>query len=260
MKKIQFLFIGCFICLILIGHPAPGIAQNEKRGEKNSFVVVELFTSEGCSSCPPADQFLIQLTSLAQKTKKNIITLGFHVDYWNYLGWKDRFSNQQFSRRQRLYAQKLRLKTIYTPQMIINGTKAFGGYHKDLITKEIDAALQAPQKASIAVQVRNHAYPDHIELEFQTLHVPEVSQLNFCLVERELSSDVTSGENHGRKLTHANVVRSFQAIPADVAGRIKIDKPEVLKLKNSSVIIYIQNPQNMQILGAAIVNLIDSKT
>src|SRR5436190_6580011 len=91
--------------------------NNSSRKTYSSFAVLELFTSEGCSSCPPADRLLPQLAS----TNPNIIPLSFHVDYWDHLGWKDPFSNAEFSDRQRLYAGQFHLESIYTPQLIVNG-------------------------------------------------------------------------------------------------------------------------------------------
>src|SRR5580765_4213272 len=90
----------------------------------NGFAVIELFTSEGCSSCPPADEAMIDIEN---EFKKNVYVIGYHVDYWNYLGWKDIFSNAGWTDRQKAYAQELKLNNIYTPQVVINGSSEFVG-------------------------------------------------------------------------------------------------------------------------------------
>src|ERR1700674_1167395 len=94
---------------------------------RRKAVVVELFTSEGCSSCPPADALLLQLRQQSQQDGTEIIPLGFHVDYWNDLGWQDRFSSPAYSRRQEQYAHQFALDGPYTPQMVVDGSREFTG-------------------------------------------------------------------------------------------------------------------------------------
>src|SRR5581483_91305 len=115
------LFIGCVLVFgAFIFKPAPGKAQRKA-------VVVELFTSEGCSSCPPADELLNRMNGRASSNGATIIPLGFHVDYWNYLGWQDRFSSHAYSERQQQYAQRFGLGGPYTPQMVVDGANEFVG-------------------------------------------------------------------------------------------------------------------------------------
>ena len=109
--------------------------------DSNGFAIVELFTSEGCSSCPPADELMAELQQEAKD--KNICLLAYHVDYWNRLGWKDQFSSNEFTKRQQKYMDWLNLYVMYTPQFIINGTTEFAGYNESALNEKVSAALSA---------------------------------------------------------------------------------------------------------------------
>ncbi len=113
-------------------------------------VLVELFTSEGCSSCPPADRVLAQLEKERTTADAEIITLALHVDYWNYLGWKDEFSSSVYSQRQNGYAEKFNLDSIYTPQMVVDGQNQFVGSNLGTAQKAISEAAKS-QKANIEI-------------------------------------------------------------------------------------------------------------
>ncbi|MEO7532910.1 MAG: DUF1223 domain-containing protein, partial [Ferruginibacter sp.] len=121
------LFINCHDIAATSQPPAP-----------QGFAVVELFTSEGCSSCPPADA---AMSVIANKYKEQVFVLGFHVDYWNRLGWKDEFSSSDYSKRQRNYATAFSLEGVYTPQVVVNGKSQFVGSDKSKIEKVIQSQL-----------------------------------------------------------------------------------------------------------------------
>lgn len=128
------------------------IADNKitpKPQAKTGFAVVELFTSEGCSSCPPADALLAQIEKESQN--KPVYLLAFHVDYWNRLGWKDRFSSTKFSSRQNQYANWLNLKTVYTPQVVVNGSREFVGSEENIFRNSIKTALAKPSLGNLAI-------------------------------------------------------------------------------------------------------------
>jgi hypothetical protein len=114
-------------------------------------VVVELFTSQGCSSCPAADKNLADLIEKAEAKGQLIIGLSFHVDYWNYIGWKDPYSKSDFTERQRKYASHLNSESVYTPQMIVNGEKEFVGSDKSSATTQITKALQNKMLFNISI-------------------------------------------------------------------------------------------------------------
>src|SRR5438132_289864 len=109
------------------------VISNNNTGQQTGIAVVELFTSEGCSSCPPADAIAAKITS----EFKNVYVLGFHVDYWNSLGWKDEFSNAAWTNRQQQYASHFELSSIYTPQMVVNGKTELVGSNEQLLRKTI---------------------------------------------------------------------------------------------------------------------------
>jgi hypothetical protein len=218
------------------------------------FAVVELFTSEGCSSCPPADALLRKLTTEAREENKRIFTLGFHVDYWDYLGWRDRFSRPEYTERQNRYADVLRSDSVYTPQMIINGTEAFVGSNKTLAYQNIEKALQKPVAVQLDLRLQQNS-PAEIELSYSCSEIPPNAVLNVALVENGLSNQVVNGENRGQLLSHANVVRSFTTIQPQKEGNITLKKPSELNSTNSSVIAYLQDAYDMSILVAKSLSL-----
>ncbi len=213
------------------------------------FAVVELFTSEGCSSCPAADQYLRQITFEAHGKNQPIYTLGFHVDYWNYLGWVDRFSNINYTQRQHDYASKLKAKSVYTPQMIVNGRHAFGGSRKDLADDYIDDSLKQSAKTGIMLKVEKR--DQQFSVDYSLSGEFEGQQINIALVEGNLKTDVLQGENAGRILQHANAVRAFHRdIIKESQGEISLAIPDDVNLKESAVIAFIQDSKTMAITGA----------
>ena len=123
---------------------------NKKIKEQNGFALVELFTSEGCSSCPPADAILEEVQK--KYIDKNVLVVAYHVDYWDKLGWKDVFSKAIFTERQNYYSNLFRLNSIYTPQVVVNGRKEFVGSNKARLTSSIDEQLAEKSAASIKLE------------------------------------------------------------------------------------------------------------
>ncbi len=115
-------------------------------------VVIELFTSEGCSSCPPADALLVELSHKSPPSGAQLILLGEHVDYWNYIGWTDRFSSAAFSDRQNNYAKQLHLATVYTPQMVIDGHLQLVGNGAAEVYRDISKAAAEPKPAQVSLR------------------------------------------------------------------------------------------------------------
>ena len=220
------------------------------------FAVVELFASEGCSSCPPADDFLRELTqeSLAQGAR--IFTLSFQVDYWNNLGWVDPFSQHQFTQRQQRYSQAFQSPSIYTPQMIINGLYGFVGSDESSARKFIHQVLEV-QPANKITLTADMTESSRIAVSYQCKELAANAVLNFALVERGLESHVTDGENAGRTLKHDNIVREFKTMPlTEKEGVYKFAHPQAKDLSQYSIIAYVQNADDMKITAA---NKIDLK-
>lgn len=224
-------------------------------GKAEPFAVIELFTSEGCSSCPPADRVMSDVLREARADGRRVFPLAFHVDYWNRLGWADRFADPDFSDRQRAYAARFKLDGLYTPQAIVNGRVEFVGSDRKRVDREIKAALEAP--AAVAVTV-TAAAPDArrvVIVDYAVTGATAKATLKLALVERDLETQVPRGENAGRTLPHDNVVRAFQVLPLDKSsGRAELTLPAGADVSNTSVVAYVQDAE-MRTLGAAAVDL-----
>ncbi len=211
------------------------------------MAVVELFTSEGCSSCPPADALLERIDAEARKRAQPVYCLSFHVDYWDHLGWKDRFSEESITQRQTAYSQHLGLKSSDTPQMIVNGTEQFLGSDKKLATSALKAALS--QIAPVSLDVTTSASDQEVTVNCQVRNAPPNALLCVAWVDATATSAPNRGENQGRQLQHVNVVRDFQSVTLtpDFDGKVTLHRsgPE-----SGQVIAFVQAPGPGKILGA----------
>jgi hypothetical protein len=175
-------------------------------------VLVELFTSEGCSSCPPADALLDTLDRTQPVAGAEIIILGEHVDYWDSLGWKDRFSSAEFTRRQREYGTSFRLGDIYTPQMVINGARQLNGTDSSGARRAIQEQAATDPPAALRFRTVNIS-GDKVSFTLAGASSrDETVDLYAALVEPAATTDVRAGENGGRTLHHAGVARSLSRI------------------------------------------------
>lgn len=179
-----------------------------------------------------------------------IFPMAWHVDYWNYPGyWVDPYSHEDWTSRQQQYVQSFGLDYIYTPQMVVNGVVEFSGGSEFTLASEIDAALQTDVSTSVTGWLEAYPEGDSIEVHFEVLDGPGSSWVNIVLVERDLVSEITGGENAGETLEHDNVVRAFvQANPSNgVAELVPIDD---VVWENTSVILFVQAPWTMEMAGA----------
>ena len=223
-------------------------------------VVVELFTSEGCSSCPPADQ-LLQKFDAQPFPGAQLIVLSEHVDYWNHIGWTDPYSSSAYSQRQSAYGNRLHLESVYTPQMVVDGSTEFVGSDSNLAAKAIQKASSAtkiPVRIS-GVELEGNLLKAHLETD------PLPAQSNkadlvFVIALNHAESQVARGENSGRRLTHVAVVRALvkagsiskgQSSSQDVSAKIEsgVD-PSQLR-----VIAFLQESGQGRILGATVAQL-----
>ncbi len=230
-------------------------ANSEETG--TPVAVVELFTSEGCSNCPPADDLLGEIVTDAQKRQQRVYCLSFHVDYWNHLGWRDPYSDAAFSRRQQGYAKVFKSDQVYTPQMVVNGSTEFVGSDRARARKHIDTALKQPARARVKVNQEEKKAPNALVIGYEVSQAPRGSILNVAVVERGLASQVKRGENGGRTLRHQNVVRAFQTIRLGDTekGTVQLQLPADLVSKNSSVIAYVQDSDTWAVFGATAIEL-----
>lgn len=215
-------------------------------------VIVELFTSEGCSSCPPADALLSRLEKAQPVSGVHVIALGEHVDYWNHGGWSDRFSSPKFSARQNDYAQAFRKDTVYTPQMIVDGRTEFVGSDEDQARAAIAHAARQPKAwvfvtqsgSTLAVRV------DHLPVS--SAHDP--SEVLLAITEDGLNSSVGGGENVGRRLVHSAVVRQLIRL-GTVSSGVFTATPSVKAFigrhGSLNAVVFVQERGSRRILGAA---------
>jgi hypothetical protein len=221
-------------------------------------VLVELFTSEGCSSCPPADA-LLQKLDRQPIVGEEMIVLSEHVDYWNHIGWKDPYSSRFYSDRQSGYARRLGLSDVYTPQMIVDGTIQFVGSDEtladDAFAKELTKPKIAVRMSSVAISavnvLRAHLETDALGESFGL----SAADVYVAVALNRAESQVSHGENAGRTLAHSAVVRSIvkvgsirqgQAFTQDI--QVKLDAGT--DTRNLRLIAFVQEPGQGHVIGA----------
>ncbi len=229
-------------------------------------VIVELFTSEGCSSCPGADGLLARLERTQPVAGARVIALEEHVDYWNQLGWADPFSAPQYRARQNDYAVAFRTESIYTPQMIVNGQASFVGDDAGTAYEEIGKAARSQ---ITLVDLKASANPRDSKLVDLTVRVTNLSNAKMreagvylAVTENELSSNVARGENAGRMLRHAAVVRSFGLIgrfdsKGSNVGQVlsTLQLPAEWRRENLQAVVFVQERESFRITGAGTIGL-----
>jgi hypothetical protein len=216
-------------------------------------VVVELFTSEGCSSCPPADKLLARLPQVFPDI--DVIPLSEHVDYWNDLGWKDRFSSELFSARQQDYGRTFRLESVYTPQMVVNGQVQFSGGDEGRARQEILRAASGP-KANATLSILSPGTM-HVAVD----HVPEGvrnADVFLAVTESGLESSPNKGENNGTRLRHTGVVRSLTSLAhidikrsASYSADAKLNPNPEWRQENLQYVVFVQDRGSRKVIGAA---------
>jgi hypothetical protein len=225
-------------------------------------VIVELFTSEGCSSCPPADLLLARLERSQPVAGARIIALEEHVDYWNQLGWVDPFSAPHYRGRQNDYALAFHTENIYTPQMVVNGQVEFVGDDSNRAYQVIGAARQAPATLVDVKNAANAKDADLVDLSVQVTSPkspkPRAADVYLAVTESDLETQVLRGENAGRRLRHAPVVRSFGIIGRIDPGGSSVGQitntlrlPREWKRENLRAVVFVQEHDTFRITGAA---------
>jgi hypothetical protein len=222
-------------------------------------VLVELFTSEGCASCPPADRLLQELDGQPIQGAE-VIVLSEHVDYWNHMGWKDPYSAVFYSERQSAYAKRFGLDSVYTPQMVVDGTSEFVGSNSELADKALQKAVGVPKLpvhlSSISADASNTL---HAHLETGTLNAALGSReadVYLVVALNRAESQVSAGENSGHRLEHVSVVKGLTKIGALKQGQ-GLAQDVQLKLEPGSdsrslrLIAFVQEPRQGRVLGAA---------
>ncbi|WP_246660402.1 thioredoxin family protein [Nitratireductor sp. XY-223] len=185
-------------------------------GDKAPVGVVELFTSQGCSSCPPADAVLGELVG-----QGNVVALSYHVDYWNYLGWEDTLSSKQSTDRQYDYARSLGRKSVYTPQVVVNGRDHLNGADKRGINRKVDAFAGGGRGLSVPIE----ASLDGDKMKINIGAGQGKANVILVYFDRENTIDIRRGENRGRNLTYWNSVRDIQTVAMWEGEAVELDLP-----------------------------------
>ena len=220
-------------------------------------VLIELFTAEGCSSCPPADRLFEQMIAMQPASGAVIVGLGEHVDYWDRSGWKDRFSSPLFTSRQQLYADRLRIDSVYTPQMVVDGQSAFVGSDAGATRRAIAQAIERPHGVvglTIAPPDRDRAAVSVTVGELPRVTAGDRADVLVAVTEDHLRTDVKRGENQGRTLTHAVVVRELKtAGDAAVGATVRVDVKLAgeWRLEALTVVGFVQERGSRRILATA---------
>ena len=198
--------------LLLMGVVGAVVISARAQTAASNAVLVELFTSEGCSSCPPADALLQKMDGMRSPTGQTVIALSEHVTYWNHDGWVDPFSQEIFTERQSDYKEHFKIDDVYTPQMVINGDQQVSGSNGPAILKALAAENEAPVAGVKIVSVA--AVGKILNVTFALSgEVPKKGvDIVAAIAEDRVTSSVSRGENSGRTLTHVSVVRTLTKV------------------------------------------------
>jgi hypothetical protein len=245
----QFVVVASLLAL-----SCGGSAESEPPPTGNGVAVLELFTSQGCSSCPPADALLSRLDD-DPALRGRVIPLAFHVDYWNYIGWSDPYSSRDWSERQRAYSRRIRAD-VYTPQLIVNGMRSVVGSSGSAVRRAIAERLAEEPKARLQV-VAMKTSAGTIAVDVKGLQSTDAPlEVWIAVVESDLVTNVARGENRGRMLENDNVVRVLRrATTLEPHGRgmghVEIGVDNRWNLENLRIVAFAQNGTTLQIEGAA---------
>ena len=223
------------VTLALIGMAATANAANEPcttTSKANVPTVIELYTSEGCNSCPPADQWLSQTVARTRGVKdNNVIALAFHVDYWDYIGWKDAFAQPPFTQRQNALAKSGGASGVYTPQVFING--------KDDRSWTRSGSLATATPASVKFNLTSQWQGDGLVLSGQFADANPAIRLRYAVTENGLTTAVKAGENKGETLRHDAVVRAHGTLTTDASGAFTATVRVPREMRRSSSLLHV---------------------
>jgi hypothetical protein len=237
-RRPRLLMLGLVALAARAGAPASA--------QEAAPVVVELYTSQGCNSCPPADALLGELAR-----QPNIVALGFHVDYWNYLGWHDPFSNKKFTYRQKEYAMSFRQTGVYTPQIVVNGKRGEVGSDKKAVMQAIADARKIKPSVTVLIEKLNG---NRLRATVSAAADAKGADIYMALFDRRQATKILRGENEGKTLTNFHVVREWRKL-----GQYSGEKAEFAITaasesgeKRSGAAVLVQQGKAGPIIGAAI--------
>lgn len=259
-KAFPLVLAACFVFVFQSYAQTPAPASSAASAPKP--VLVELFTAEGCSDCPPAEAIAVKMEK-QPLTGIDLIVLEEHVDYWNQYGWNDAYSSMEWTERQREYVSKLADKSPYTPEMVVDGESQFVGSNGRAAQQAIEKAAQGPQ-TSVAISKGGSDPKDSADFSVSVGNLQgntpkDTAEVWVAITEDGLHSSVSAGENAGHTLYHAAVLRSLQKIGTarPNSGATSFTGDAHLKLKsnwnreNLNVVVFVQEKKSRKILGAA---------
>ncbi len=228
-------------------------AEPSKDATFKPIVVLELFTSQGCSSCPPADDLLNNIKKNYDQSE--VVALSYHVDYWNYIGWKDPFSKAEFSDKQRRYGKKFNNSTIYTPQMVVNGKEHFVGSNEGILKSKIKSYLG--KKAENSISISNVKKSDtSISFDYHVEGDISNKKLLIALTIDERTTSISRGENKNRSLKNSNIVVEQMEINLNSkTGKTTVTIPQLVKSSDNLSLITIIETFDFDIVGGSQLNL-----
>jgi hypothetical protein len=264
MALLAPLAIAALLVIPMILHGGGAAAAGPDQTAAAGPVVVELFTSQGCSSCPPADRLLTRLGE-DPRFAGRLIPLAFHVDYWNYIGWQDPFSSARWSARQNGYAQAFRSNRVYTPQLVVNGRTECVGSEEGAVVSRISAALAKPPAGEVKLTVAPQGSgPIKVGVDAKVARAGAKHGLDVlvALYQTGLDTPVRAGENASRTLHNDYVVRRLEkafTVPAapgsEHAATVSIPVDPAWNRANLGVAVFLQDPVTLEIQGAAVQRL-----
>ena len=212
------------------------------RAETQNVVLLELFTSQGCAACPPADEMLGMLAA-----RDDVIALSLHVDYWDYIGWEDSFADAAFTRRQKQYARHWNRSTVYTPQVIVGGLDELGSFRRSAVNDVLSEHLSRPARVHLTMSRTANG-----QIEVQALAEPPLdgqAEVFFLRYTPRASVEITSGENNGKRLTNYNIVTSLERVTqwdGQSALRLTLNAPG-----DDPAVVVVQEAGQGAVLAAA---------
>jgi len=258
------LFVGFFAGVLQISEaiaqePSAQVNQTKSptNSDKKAFVLLELYTSEGCPTCPPADANLAFLEKEQPFVQAEIITLALHVDYWNSLSWKDQYSSPMFSRRQQIYSQALKIDSNYTPQMIVDGQTQFIGNN---MAKAHKVILEAAKTQKAAIEIAAVA-ADKYKIKISEIPAHGAATVFLAITEDNLTSSLKNEENSSKKPEHISVVRELKSLVFLTAEQKNFEIETILQIQsawkkeNLKLVVFVQENFSRKVLGVSRIKL-----
>jgi hypothetical protein len=251
-KRLRVFFLSFIVAATLLVFSTGSAVENKPNKAvpiapaANGFAVIELFTSQGCSSCPPADALLGQY---AMANDAQVLPIAFHVDYWNRLGWKDPFSSPLYSQRQQHYAAIFKRDGVYTPQAVVNGTHQMVGSDARLLNIAVAQAKATLPTVTVNITAMQQK-KDTVHIDYTLAGAYNDATVQAVLVQQQVQTHIKAGENNGLSLSNYHIARDLKSLPTTATGQVQLLKPLTDAAGRYKVILFVQQPDG-KIIGVA---------